>query len=207
MLFHGIDIEVTKRKNCKHFILRAPADGRPLQLSTPIRATKAQVNSFLQEHEDWIVQHASHQPTWSPRYLPGEKHWHLGKQVTLGIGGVPNGKNEFLLWQKEQLVQLTLRMTQEWARRLQVSPKQIKFRSMKSKWGSCNVKTGVITLNTLLVAMPIECVEYVVVHELCHLIHPDHSPNFHQAMSGFLPDWKERKKVLNSFLRTAHPSP
>ena len=72
----------------------------------------------------------------------------------------------------------------------------LKFRHMKSRWGSCNFKKHILTFNYALVHAPIRCIEYVVYHEFTHFIHPDHSSNFYCALSRFLPGHKELKKEL-----------
>jgi len=74
----------------------------------------------------------------------------------------------------------------------------IRIRSMVSRWGSCHPTKGVLTFARQLVEVPVQCAEYVVVHEFSHFIHPDHSPGFHHFMSAMMPDWKERKNLLNS---------
>ena len=74
----------------------------------------------------------------------------------------------------------------------------IRFRVMRSRWGSCRPKTGVLTFNTRLVFHPIPCIEYVVMHEFTHFLHPDHSARFYQALTMRMPDFKERKALLDS---------
>ena len=78
-----------------------------------------------------------------------------------------------------------------------VKKPKLRVRTMKSCWGSCMVNKGIITLNRKLLMKPRECIEYVVVHELCHFIHPNHSKQFYGFMEQFMPDWKERKARLN----------
>jgi len=73
----------------------------------------------------------------------------------------------------------------------------IKIRKMKSRWGSCQPQKGIITLNSKLIEAPRKCIEYVVLHEFAHFIHPDHSKKFYGFIERFMPDWKERKKELN----------
>lgn len=75
---------------------------------------------------------------------------------------------------------------------------QLRIRDMKSRWGTSHVKKGIVTLNKRLIAAPRGAVEYVVLHELCHLIHPDHSKNFYAFLAAMMPDWKERKQLLNN---------
>lgn len=72
----------------------------------------------------------------------------------------------------------------------------IKIRNMKSRWGSCQPTKGIITLNSKLIESPRFCIEYVVLHEFCHFIHPNHSKKFYSFMTMMMPDWKERKNNL-----------
>ena len=83
-------------------------------------------------------------------------------------------------------------------REMGVCRPQIRIRSMVSRWGSCQPAAGVLTFARQLVEVPESCAEYVVVHEFAHFIHPDHSPRFHAFLDRMMPDWKERRKRLNS---------
>ena len=75
----------------------------------------------------------------------------------------------------------------------------LKIRNMKTRWGSFSRKGG-ITLNLELIKAPRECIEYVVIHELCHLLHPNHGAEFYNLLERFLPDWKKRKHKLEMAL-------
>ena len=72
----------------------------------------------------------------------------------------------------------------------------LKIRNMTSRWGSCQPKKGIITLNSKLIEAPRNCIEYVILHELVHFIHPNHSRQFLDFVAMMMPDWKERKKEL-----------
>ena len=72
----------------------------------------------------------------------------------------------------------------------------VKIRNMKSRWGSCQPQRGIITLNAKMIAAPREAIEYVVLHEFAHFIHPNHSKDFYGLVEKLMPDWKERKKML-----------
>lgn len=72
----------------------------------------------------------------------------------------------------------------------------IRFRNMVSRWGSCQPKRGVLTFNYALIEAPISSVEYVVVHEFTHFLQPNHSRKFYQQLAMFMPDWEERKRIL-----------
>ena len=73
---------------------------------------------------------------------------------------------------------------------------EIKFRNMISRWGSCMPRRGRITFNYALASVPLLCVEYVVIHEFTHFLHLNHSPDFYRQLAVFMPDWRERKKLL-----------
>lgn len=76
---------------------------------------------------------------------------------------------------------------------------EVKYRSMKSRWGSCRYTKGSLSFNTALAHVPDGCIDYVVMHEFCHFIQPDHSPAFHALMTKLMPDWKARKKTLEKY--------
>lgn len=76
----------------------------------------------------------------------------------------------------------------------------IRIRTMKTRWGTCAVNNGIITLNKQLIEMPRSCIEYVMLHEYCHFLQPNHSNKFYTLVTRFMPDWKERKKLLEKQL-------
>ncbi len=78
---------------------------------------------------------------------------------------------------------------------------ELRIRDMKTRWGSCISNKGIIILNKRLLEAPRYCIEYVVVHELCHFIHPNHSKSFYNFMTMIMPDWKERKIILDKTAR------
>lgn len=199
MRFGDYEVIVTERAGCKRLIMRCQPGEGILKLSVPPRTPKKTVLEFLEAHRDWIEAHAKPAKEWQPAFLPGEQHLVLGMPTALGLGGVPSGEAAFETWRARQLDALVRELVPRWAAIMQVQPRVVRYRRMTSRWGSCQVRTHDITFNTRLGCMPPECVEYVVVHELCHLIHPDHSPAFHAEMTRFLPDWQARRTRLNHF--------
>ena len=100
---------------------------------------------------------------------------------------------------KQEVLYSGAQLMAVWAKKMGVHPTGIKVHRMKTRWGSCNVRTGSINLNTLLACWPEECLEYIVVHELAHLQEANHSPRFHAIVERYLPQWRERKKLLEDF--------
>lgn len=87
-------------------------------------------------------------------------------------------------------------LIEAWEPIMGVKAGKLAFRNMKSRWGSCQPSTGRICLNVRLALYPPECLEYVVVHELCHLLERGHGPRFQRLMDAFMPDWRERRAKL-----------
>lgn len=106
--------------------------------------------------------------------------------------------DQFLTAQCREEVERLCREIYPSFERLGVAWPQIRVRSMISRWGSCHPTKGILTFARQLIEVPERCMEYVVVHEFSHFIHPDHSPRFHEFLSDAMPDWKERRRLLNS---------
>lgn len=75
---------------------------------------------------------------------------------------------------------------------------EIKARRMKTRWGSCHTTKKTVTLSLALTDHPIECLKFVLSHELCHLVHPNHSKEFYALLSNVMPEWKHYKDMLNN---------
>jgi predicted metal-dependent hydrolase len=97
-----------------------------------------------------------------------------------------------------------LELTDE-QRRFITSPKAIRVHPMKTRWGSCNFQKGTLNFNLYLIDRPLECVEYVVMHEFAHFVCPDHSAAYRALMTQLMPDWKARKQLLNSETKPSFP--
>lgn len=168
-----ISYELT-RKRVKNLNLRVERDGS-IRVSAPARVSLAHVDAFVAGRADFIRK--------AQARLRGEQ---------ARIETMPDVP-EAMCRQRFQAV-LDRLLPLFGAYRL--PPVTLRLRTMKSRWGSCAWATGAVTLNRRLYFAPPECLEYVALHELCHLVVHDHSPRFHALMASLMPDWKARKARL-----------
>jgi predicted metal-dependent hydrolase len=101
-------------------------------------------------------------------------------------------------WYRDELRSAVGLLLEQWQKKLEVSISFWGIKRMKTKWGSCNHQTRRIWLNSELAKKPLECVEYIVVHELVHLLEPTHGERFVALMNRYLPDWRRRRDLLRS---------
>ena len=100
-------------------------------------------------------------------------------------------------WYREQLKQNAVELIAKWEKVIDVKVSRLFIQKMKTKWGGCNIATKNVRLNLELAKKPIECLEYVVVHELMHLIEKTHNHRFVAMMDKFLPKWRGCRSILN----------
>jgi hypothetical protein len=157
----------------------------------------------------------------APEFVSGESHWLFGRRYRLqvvaheGAGGVtmpgggkillrcrpgltPAGRARLLdAWYRERLGEVVPALFDRWKSRLGVDAREFRIKRMKTKWGSCSIRARRIWLNVELARRPARCVEYLVVHELVHLLEPTHGPKFVALMDRHLPSWRRLRSVLN----------
>ena len=100
-------------------------------------------------------------------------------------------------WYREQLRSIVKELIVKWEKRIEVDVQEAFIKKMKTKWGSCNIEAKRIWINLELAKKNIECIEYIVVHEMVHLLERSHNNNFVAYMNRFLPEWKVIKDTLN----------
>jgi predicted metal-dependent hydrolase len=183
------------------------------------------VRKGLNKRASWISKKIDYFDQFQPlppkrQYINGETHYYLGQQYRLKINrgktrrvkliGVffqmelpdPSDREKvkktmqdwYSSHAKEILTEHLEKLLPKFTKLGVVKP-EVRFRRMKRRWGSCSQK-GVIMLNTELVKTPIHCINYVIVHELCHLKHLKHNKEFYNLLRQMLPDWEQRKKQL-----------
>jgi len=171
-----------------------------------IRDQQAKLQAQARETPRQFIERESHN-LWGRRYLlsvietdtkPGLKIDH--RQITLFVRpGTPQAKREEVMqgWYRSQLHAAVPSLIEKWEARLGVKVSAYFLQRMKTKWGSCNHRAGTIRLNTELAKKPKDLLEYIVVHEMVHLIEPTHSQRFTTLLDEHYPTWREARAELN----------
>lgn len=134
-----------------------------------------------------------------------DKNFIYREAKTICIGNTDPNNQETLMkqfekwWRNESLSFLEKRVAEYYPviKKYDKHLPKVQIRKMKTLWGSCSVKREVITFNQYLIKAKPACIDYVVLHELVHFIYPNHSKQFYDFLSIYMPDWKERKKILD----------
>lgn len=171
-----------------------------------IREQRAKLRSQAREAPRQLVTRETHH-LWGRRYLLTVKHENAKpsvsfdhKRLTLTVRpGTDAAKRAQILheWHKAQLHQTVPGLIRKWESRLKVSVNGYFLQRMKTKWGGCNHRVGHIRLNTELVKKPKDLLEYVIVHEMAHLIEPTHNEHFVAILDKHYPAWREARAELN----------
>lgn len=123
-----------------------------------------------------------------------DKFLYLGKIETLSQYNITD-LNKFY---KETAIKTITPIVEDYSRIMNLYPKEVKFRKNRSRWGSCNSQ-NVINLNYFLMKLPIESIEYVIVHELAHIKHKHHQKEFWKTVEKYMPDYKKRIKMMKGY--------
>ena len=231
IIISGFNITVLK-KDIKNLHLNVlPPDGK-VRVSAPKRMDDRSIRVFIISKLPWLEKHVNsfkERPRETPReYISGESHYFKGERYLLNVieyGGKPfitlnnkkyidfyvkkdahleEKKKVFLLWQREELAKELSCIFNKWQGIMGVSAEEWRIKRMKTKWGTCNTSAKRIWINLELAKKPVYCIEYIVVHELAHLIERNHNKRFTAVMDKFIPQWRSYKKELNnSFLNIA----
>jgi len=220
----GLSVDVVF-KDIKHVHLSVyPPKGR-VRIAAPSRMKLDSIRVFAISKLGWIKQQRKkiqEQQRETPReYSDRESHYVWGKRYLLKVyeredasqvelkgnrmllGGRPKtskAKRRDLMedWYREQVKMAVPALIAKWERRMGVKVERFFVQRMKTKWGSCNAEGRSIRLNTDLAKKPRECLEYIVVHEMAHLLERRHDDRFGAIMDRCLPNWKHLRQVLNS---------
>jgi predicted metal-dependent hydrolase len=213
------------RKDIRNIHLSVyPPEGRVV-ISCPSRHSLEKIRAYALAKLAWIRKQQrrfqAQQRESQRKYIERESHYIWGKRylmcvattdtaarveqspkkITLHVQpGTTQEKREDLYedWMRFKLKSAITPLIAKWQPILGVNVNGFFVQRMKTKWGSCSPTRGTIRLNTELAKKPRQCLEYIVVHEMLHLLEPTHNARFRTLLDRFMPRWTERRKTLNS---------
>ena len=221
-----IDFEVFESPNrTQKILIKVYADCRVV-VSTPLNTDDKTIIEAVKQRSRWIYKQLREFREQSkfitPRqYKSGESHFYLGKQYQLKViqdDTKPNGVkllrgrlevntldtdiesikshlNEWYRSRAKVIFEIRLQRILEQALWVETQP-DIRLMKMRTQWGSCS-PSGVLTLNPYLVKAPTICIDYVILHELCHLVEHNHSERFYRLLNQVMPEWAKIKNQLD----------
>lgn len=210
------------RKRMKNLYLRVLAPDAQIAVSAPLGTSDAEIRRFVASRADWIqkqrarilaVQPASLEHGGTIPYFGGRLRLHLVAHAgrtklerdgdTLVLRIKPEADEEARrkaldAWYRAELLRAAEALLPVCERIVGKRAGELKIRDMKTRWGTCNVKSAAITLNLRLAEKPPECLRYVLTHELCHLHEAGHGERFWKRMDVYDPNWKRARKLLKT---------
>ena len=208
------------RKDVKNITLKVRPNGEAI-LTAPKTASDEHIKFIIKKRAKWIAQKraffASFK-TLKKEYVSGEDFKYLGRSYRLKVvqskeervklqrgylelfvkdkSDIKRKENLIYEWYHEKATLYFFNILQEFNKIVKQDIKSVKIRQMKTRWGSCNPYKSYINLNIELIKKPKACIEYVVFHELAHLLYPNHSKKFYDYLTLYMPDWQKRKEIL-----------
>lgn len=197
-----------------------------VKVVAPYDASFEVISEKVKKRGDWIIKQKRYFQELPPKqparqFVSGETHFYLGKPYRLKFeasdaesiaiegplmviyGTRDPVRVEALMrdWYRQRSLTVIQGLLEEWFPRMSIAGEKpaVQIRKMEKRWGSCTSR-GAVIFNEDLIKAPKSCIEYVVVHELCHLIERDHNANFFRLLEGHLPEWREKKDRLEGFL-------
>lgn len=216
-----IDVELKDIKNVHLSVY--PPNGR-VRLAAPLRMDLETIRVYAVNKLGWIKKQQEKfraQERESPReFLSKESHYYLGtryllkvlekdappeiilKHKTMEMRVRPDTslkKRRAIMdeWYRARLKELVPEVIAKWEKVMGVAVKEFAVKKMRTRWGTCNPEAGRIWLNLELAKKPFQCIEYIVVHEMVHLLERNHNDAFIAYMNHFLPEWKDLRQELN----------
>lgn len=219
----GIDVNIERKKIKNLHIGVYPPNGR-VRVATPIYLDDEAVRFAVINRLSWIkrqIKNFQEQKRESKRQMiSGESHYFLGKRylldviydskkyyivlrhskIELHIKPNTTTKNRYKLlleWYRRELYEIVCKLVAKWEKEIGIKLNNFQIKKMRTKWGSCNIEKKSILLNLHLARVPVECIEYIIVHEMVHLLQRHHNDIFKNYMDRFLPEWEKYRNILN----------
>jgi len=191
LLFNNktLTVKVVKKRAMKNTYLRVKS-AQMIQINSNYYFTKDDALNLLKRKQKWIENSIL---KFEENSLEDNEFYFLGlKHKNLDLRDIDT-------FYKNEAKKIIPSIVERYSNIMSLFPANLKYRKNKRTWGSCNYKNG-LNFNTLLVKFPIEVIEYVVIHELAHIKHKNHSKKFWDLVEVYCPDYKQREKLLKSFL-------
>lgn len=220
----GHPVEIVRKKIKNLHVGVYPPHGR-IRVAAPLSISLEAVKLAVSTRLSWIRRKQvefERQDRESPRkFVSGETHYVFGKPYRLSVrqsdgrAKVELGPGNRLIltvsanatwkekerrianWQREQLRERLPARVQDWATHLDVETPSWRIKRMKTLWGSCNPEKGLIWINLELSKKPLACLDYIVLHEMAHLISPRHDDLFISILDRLMPNWRQLRSDLN----------
>lgn len=225
IIISDITIKIKRKHNLKNLYIRVNPPKGDVEVSSPTSVGDDEIKLFLLKRMPEISKvrkRMQDQERQSKReFVSGESHYLWGKLYRLQVihqGGkynitkyprkiimtIPEGTDtkirEKLMnnWYRKELTRVLESFIPDCEEKTKVNANEYKIKNMKTKWGTCNIDKKRIWINLQLVKKPMECLQYVLIHELVHLIEKNHTNKFYALVEEFYPTWKEAKKSLDT---------
>ena len=186
-----VTVKIEKKRNIKHVYLRV-LNPNLIQIKTNIYYTLYDAKNLIEKKIDWI---SSSILKLEKKSVNEDEFLYLGVRKKLEDFKIKNLDSFY----KKEILKYLPDLVDIYSKKMNLFPTSIKYRKNKRTWGSCNYKNG-LNFNILLMKFPIELMEYVVIHELAHIKHKNHTKKFWDLVKEFCPDYKQREKIFKSFL-------
>ena len=208
------------RKDVKNITLKVRPNGEAI-LTAPKAASDEHIKFIIKKRAKWIAKKRTFFASFKTpqkEYVSGEDFKYLGRSYRLKVvqskeervklqrgylelfvkdkSDIKRKENLIYEWYYEKATLYFFNILQGFNKIVKQDIKSVKIRQMKTRWGSCNPYKSYINLNIELIKKPKACIEYVVFHELVHLIYHDHSKKFYDYLTLYMPDWQKRKEIL-----------
>lgn len=181
----GYPVIVTRRRTSR-ITIRITKDGG-VRVSAPRLVPRSVIDRFIESHRDWIDKNLLK----SAARQAGRETFYSKLDISTA-----SARKKAV----EQLSETVSPLIEKYSAEMGVEPSQVAFRASKTRWGSCNPKTRQINLSLYLLLLPQRCIEHIVVHELAHLLVPNHGPCFYAVMDKHFPDWKQVRKETSKLV-------
>ena len=186
-----VTVQLEKRKNIKHVYLRVLKPNL-IQIKTNIYYTIFDAKDLIQKKITWIENSILR---LEEKNIDEDEFLYLGERKKIEDYKIKNIDNFY----KKEILKYLPTLVEIHSKKMNLIPTSIKYRKNKRTWGSCNHKNE-LNFNILLMKFPIELMEYVIIHELAHIEHKNHSKKFWDLVEEFCPDYKQREKLFKKFL-------